>query len=487
LEADLAATVLETAIWGVTDPRRLKWIDSPPPAALDQARGLLIELGALDADGRATAHGRMMAGLPLHPRLAHMILEAKSRGLGATACDIAALLGERDILRFNPGERDADLKLRIDVLRSLSDPEFSLETRYSIDRSTGRRVVGIAALLRRQSRIAKHPKADAAVGRLLAWAYPDRIAQRRPDTYGRYRLANGRGAYFEQPEPLAAEEYLVAAELDGDPRDARIFLAAAYDAATLLDQYAHRISWNETVVWSRERRAVSALRIQSMGALILRSEPLPHPDPDKVLTALIEGIRQEGLDCLPWTKALRQWQARVGFLGRLFGEADEWPDVSDRALTGGIENWLGPFLAGRYRLRDLERIDLKSALAVLLTGSQRKRLEDLAPTHLTVPSGSRIPIDYAFDIPVLAVRIQEMFGATATPCIAGGRQPLLIHLLSPAGRPVQVTQDLAGFWQSGYPEVKKQLKGRYPKHFWPDDPLRFPATARAKTRRKKRR
>jgi ATP-dependent helicase HrpB len=484
-ETDLTALVLETAIWGVVDLQQLRWIDRPSPAAIQQARLLLIELEALDARGRATEHGRAMAGLALHPRLAHMVLKATAQGMGATACETAALLSERDILRFPPGESDADLQLRIEILRAVEDGRSHHDRRCSVEGSTARRVLKIAATLRRQLAIREDRNTAAISGRLLGWAYPDRIARRRPNTSGRYRMTNGRGAYFNQPEPLAAEEYLVAAELDGNPRDARIFLAAATDAATLFDQYAHCMAWDERVAWSPKDRAVKAVRTQSLWALNLRSEPLSDPDPDKVLAALIDGIRREGLNCLPWTPALRQWQARVGFLRRLFAVKGQWPDVSEPALIQTIENWLAPFLSGLYRLVDLKRINLSGALATLLTRPQQKKLDELAPVRLTVPSGSRIPIDYSGETPVLAVRVQEMFGVRSTPRIAAGRQPLLIHLLSPAGRPVQVTRDLSGFWQTGYPEVKKELKGRYPKHFWPDDPLTARPTARAKTRRKK--
>jgi ATP-dependent helicase HrpB len=249
-----------------------------------------------------------------------------------------------------------------------------------------------------------------------------------------------------------------------------------------MDQFADQICWEETVAWDMKRRIVAAQRDLKLGAVTLRSEPLKSPDPHQVLAAMIEGIRQEGLNCLPWTKALRRWQVRVGFLRGITGDQQQWPDVSDEGLTEQLAQWLAPYLNGITRLRDLARIELKKALSNFLSFQQRRLLDELAPTHLTVPSGSRISVDYSGDVPVLAVRLQEMFGLTQTPAVAGGRQSLLVHLLSPAGRPVQITSDLAGFWQTGYPEVKKELKGRYPKHYWPDDPLRAKATARAKPR-----
>jgi ATP-dependent helicase HrpB len=316
----------------------------------------------------------------------------------------------------------------------------------------------------------------------LAWAYPDRVARRRPAGRGKFLLANGRGAVLDPVEPLAAEAFVIAVELDGNRRNARIYKAAACDVDILMEQFAEQVQWAETVAWDRQRRVVAARRDLKLGALTLRSEPLSKPDPHQLLAALLEGIRQQGLDCLPWTRALRHWQNRVCFLRRLVEDQQQWPDASDGGLLRHLAQWLAPYLAGVTRLRDLARIELKKALAGMLSYQQRRLMDELAPTHLTVPSGSRIPIDYSGDVPVLAVRLQEMFGLCQTPTVAGGRQPLLIHLLSPAGRPVQITQDLAGFWQTGYPDVKKELKGRYPKHYWPDDPLRAQATARVRAR-----
>jgi ATP-dependent helicase HrpB len=300
---------------------------------------------------------------------------------------------------------------------------------------------------------------------------------------GRFRLANGRGALLDPAAGLAGEDYLVAAELDGDRREARIFLAAATDAATLAEQFAARLEWTTSVAWDSGRGSVRAERHLRLGALVLRTTPAPDPPPEALREALLDGIRRAGLACLPWTRGLRAWQARVGFLGRLLPE-EGWPDLSDAALEAGLGTWLGPHLGGLQRLRDLARLDLAAILRGCLTWSQARQLEDLAPTHIQVPSGSRIPIDYGPDAPVLAVRLQEMFGATQTPAVAGGRQPLVLHLLSPAGRPVQVTRDLAGFWGTGYLEVKKTLKGRYPRHHWPDNPLTATPSARAKPRKR---
>ena len=318
------------------------------------------------------------------------------------------------------------------------------------------------------------------IGRLLGWAYPDRIAQRRPGARGKFLLTNGRGAYLDPASPLAAEEFIVAVEMDGERREARVFRAAAYSLDILSEQFAQQLRWTETVNWDAERMAVVARRDLKLGAITLRSESLADPDSQQILKALLKGIRKQGLQCLPWTKPLKRWQERVCFLRRIPGDEQQWPDVTNEGLEAHLMQWLAPYLTGMTRLRDLARAPLKAALFSMLPHRQHQQLDELAPTHLTVPSGSRIPIDYSGEVPVLSVRLQEMFGLARTPAVADGRHPLLIHLLSPAGRPVQITQDLAGFWQSSYHEVKKEMKGRYPKHYWPDDPLQAQATARVK-------
>ena len=483
LESDLAGLALELAIWGVTDTSRLRWLDLPPAETFDGARRLLQSLEALDGHGRATDHGRQMAALPVHPRLAHMLMAANRRGCGGSACDLAALLSERDALRFEPGRSDADLRIRFDLLQALRKNRPLFYPGATVAAYPLRRAVRTAANLRRRLGCRRDAADAASIGRLLAWAYPDRIARRRAAGRGRFLLANGRGACLDPVEALAGEEFLVAAELDGERRNARIYSAAPISLDSLIAQFADRIQPVEKVAWDPISRAVAARRELKLGALTLRSDPLASPDAPQVMAALLDGIRQEGLDCLPWTRALRQWQQRVCFLRRLAEEQQRWPEVSDGGLAATLAQWLAPYLTGITRLRDLARIDLKKALFGMLTYQQHKLLDEQAPTHLTVPSGSRISIDYSGDIPVLAVRLQEMFGLFDTPAVAGGRRPLLIHLLSPAGRPVQITQDLAGFWQTGYPEVKKELKGRYPKHDWPDDPLQAQPTARAKARR----
>jgi ATP-dependent helicase HrpB len=483
LDVDLAGLALELAVWGIDAPDALGWLDQPPAAAFAIARQLLFELGALDEAGKVTAHGRHMADLPLHPRLAHMLLAARKKKMGRTACDIAAILSERDPLHFIGRQRDADLKLRLDALHACKAKQPFQIHGCTVDLSAVRHILKVSAML--QQRLGLNRKTDAAPepGRLLAWAYPDRIARQRPGSPGRFLLASGRGAFFASPEPLSASQYLVAAHLDGDRREARIFMAVALDKEGLLDQYAHRIRWQESVTWDSRRKAVSAVRQRVLGALTLDNAIVADPAPEAVLAAMIAGIRETGIAGLPWTRGLRTWQARVMLLRRIEADGGPWPDVSDPALAKTLEVWLAPYLSGMKGLSDLGTSNLSNALSNLLSWQQRRQLEALAPTHIAVPSGSRISLDYSEAVPVLAVRIQEMFGATATPAIANGRLPVMLHLLSPAGRPAQITRDLAGFWHNSYPEVKKELKGRYPKHIWPDDPAHSTPTARAKPRK----
>jgi ATP-dependent helicase HrpB len=480
LEADLAGLALEIALWGVDDPGKLKWLDSPPRNTFDSACELLRSLGALDLASGITDQGRQMAALPMHPRLAHMLVAANSLGYGGIACDMAALLGERDVVRFDPGQQDADIGIRIDLVQALRHNRPLAGQGATIDHAALRRVIRVADRLRRQMGCQADDGHPVSIGRLLGWAYPDRVARRRPGARGKFLLSNGRGAYLDPVSPLAATEFIVAVELDGERREARIFRAAAYSLEVLSEQFARQLHWMEAVNWDPDRLAVVARRDLKLGALTLRSESLATPDSQLVLKALLKGICKQGLQCLPWTKPLKRWQERVCCLRRISEDEQQWPDVTNEGLEAHLMQWLAPYLTGMTRLRDLARVELKAALFSMLPHRQHQRLDELAPTHLTVPSGSRIPIDYSGDVPVLAVRLQEMFGLAQTPTVAGDRQPLLIHLLSPAGRPVQITQDLAGFWQSGYHEVKKEMKGRYPKHYWPDDPLRAQATARVK-------
>jgi ATP-dependent helicase HrpB len=476
LEADLAPLALELAVAGITEPGELRWLDPPPAAAFAQARELLRELGALDEGGRVTAHGRAMASLALHPRLAHMLLRARDQDLGAVACDLAALLGERDVLRGGPSAPDADIRLRLEALRDRGG--------RGADPIALRRVRAEARLLRQQLGVRDETAAvDAteSAGMLLALAYPDRVGQRRADQEGRFLLRSGQGAYFAEPQALGRSAYIVAAELDGQPRDSRIFLAAPIAEAELEAEFGDQIESEEFVRWDDASGGVLARRRRRLGALVLSDAPLRDADAEAVRTALVEGLARQGVESLPWSDGARQLRERLGFLHRL---DPTWPDVADAALLASLPEWLGPHLHGIRRRDDLARVDLAGALLGLLDWKQRARLDELAPTHVEVPSGSRIAVDYSdAAAPVLAVRLQEVFGWTETPRVGNGAVPLTLHLLSPARRPVQVTRDLAGFWRSTYFEVKKDLKGRYPKHYWPDDPLQATPTRRVRPRR----
>jgi ATP-dependent RNA helicase HrpB len=482
LHADLAPLALELACWGTVDAQSLCWLDAPPPAPLAQARDLLRRLDAIDAADRVTAHGRRLAQVGAHPRLAHMLITARELGAARLACELAAILAERDVLRSERGARDADLRLRVTALRGELG---SLPPGLSVDARAMQQARRSAADWQREFARGREESADphAAAGLVAALAYPDRIARRRAET-ARYLLANGRGAHFAEPQALAKSEFIVAAELDGAEREARIYLAAPVEPADLERQFGAQIATVSEIVWDSRAQAIRARRERRLGAVVLETEEIADPDPQALQSAMICGLRQIGLDALPWTADLRQWQARVAMMRQYAVPApDPWPDLGDTALLATLEDWAAPWIAGFSRRDHLARMDLGNALRARITYTQREILEREAPTHWVVPSGSRIPLDYLDgEVPTLSVRLQEMFGLTATPSIAAGRVALLLKLLSPAGRPVQVTRDLVSFWNRGYHEVKKDLKGRYPKHYWPDDPYAAQPTRRARPR-----
>jgi ATP-dependent helicase HrpB len=481
LEADLAPLALELACWGADDPAALAWLDPPPPASLAQARELLTRLEALDAQGRATPLGRDMAALGVHPRLAHMILRGQALGLGPLACAVAALLSERDPLRGAAGPADPDLRSRVDALRGRGLPPGTTADRGALvrigrvveqlERRIGRRAPagGIAA-----------PEESDAVGLLLAFAYPDRIGRWRGDGGGRYVLSGGRGATLPGPSALARSEFLAVAALDAGEREARIQLATPLSLPLLLEHFGGLVEETTRVEWDPRSDAVAARRIRRLGQLVLEDEPLRDAG-ERATAAMLDGIRALGLRCLPWTRELEQWRARVAFARTQDPRgAAAWPDVSDAALLGELESWLAPWLERITRREQLARVDLGAALHGLLDWNAQRRLDALAPTHLVVPSGSRIAIDYSDGVPTLSVRLQEVFGLAESPRVAEGRVPVTLELLSPARRPVQVTRDLESFWSRGYHEVRKELKGRYPKHYWPEDPREAVATRRVR-------
>ncbi len=471
LEADLTPLALELAQWGVREANELRWLDAPPAATLASARDLLGRLGALDREGRISAHGREMARLGVHPRLAHMLLRARSLGDLPVAADLAAVLSERDLLRGTSGGRDADIRSRLEILGG--------EPAVGVDRFGIRAVRSTARDLARQladavpPALAGRPAGGAlSVGALLALAFPDRIGRRRPGQEGRFTLANGRGAHFPEPQSLSRQEFIVAVSLDDRERDALIQLAAPLERAELETVVPERLEWRQSVQWSRREQAVLARRVLRLDALELEERAVSDVPPDQARAALLEGLRDLGIDSLPWTPGARDLQARVAFVRRLDGAYEGWPDLSDTALSVSFAEWLSPWLDGLTRREHLAGLPLEQALLARLSWEQRRQLEELAPTHLSVPTGSRIRIDYLQESgPAVSVRLQEVFGLSETPRLGGGRVPVTFKLLSPAHRPVQVTRDLGGFWRGSYSEVRKALRGRYPRHSWPEDPL----------------
>jgi ATP-dependent helicase HrpB len=526
MEADLAPLALELAGWGARDASELRWLDTPPSAMLASARDLLVRLGALDASGRITQHGRQMARVSVHPRLAHMLLRATDLRSLPLAADLASLLSERDLLRAAGGSRDADIRSRLELVRGEGVAQ-------GVDRAGLQRARRAAKDLLQQVRSvvaddARHATqphnrtvdraADAATttaGTLLAFAYPDRIARRRPGTDGaRYTLANGRGAHFAEIQNLAKQDYIVAVDLDDRERDARILLAAPLTRDEIEEHLSDRLERGESVEWSSRDQAVLARRFVRLDAITLEEKPLQDVPVEAARIAMLEGIRELGLDALPWTRDARDLQARMEFVRRLEqgdlsraaaavgtvannaavassaaaassapSEAapalndDPWPTVSDEALAATTEVWLAPWLDNVTRRDHLARLSLPEILRGLLRWDKQRLVDHLAPTHLQVPSGSNIRIDYLDEsAPAVSVRLQEVFGLDATPRIGGGRVPITFKLLSPAQRPVQVTRDLASFWRGSYAEVRKDMRGRYPKHYWPENPLEAEAT-----------
>jgi ATP-dependent helicase HrpB len=458
LSVDLAPLALELKLWGAP-AERLKFPDPPPAAALAQGEALLTELDALDPAGRVSGLGRRIAEFGAHPRLGRLMLAGRDRNTPVLAAELAAVLSERDPIRV-PGVRDCDLRKRVELVRG--------GAAESVDRAALTRIRELARRWRR-SLGGDGIGGVEETGILLALAYPDRIAQRREG--GTFLLANGRGGYFREPDALARAPLLVAAALDDTGRDARILLAAPVEAADLEQALGSRMASLDRIEWDRRAGAVVARRERRLGALILASAPLAEPDPAAVAAALSEGIRERGIESLPWSKAALSLRARVAFARAQTG-ADGWPDYSDAALGDTLERWLAPRLAGLTRLDQLDSLDLAGALSDGLPGHLRRELDRLAPSHWTSPSGRALAIDYAQAEPALSARIQDFFGVESTPAVAQGRIPLVLSLLSPAGRPVQVTRDLPGFWARGYQPLRAELKRRYPKHAWPEDPSR---------------
>ena len=480
LQADLAGLALQLARWGVT-PEQLIWLDVPPSASYAQARQLLERLGALRGE-KLTPHGEAMAELPAHPRIAHLLIRGQDLGLADMACDVAALLGERDILRGAGADVHSRLALLSGESRAARGGQGGVQRAKQLARQYRSNLRG------KPTQPVADPDHPRWLGALLALAYPDRVAQQRKPGGAEYRLANGRAALFSEVDGLMKQPWLVIADLGSrqGQREERIYLAAEFDPALLDGVLSEQVNVVDQLDWDEREGVLRAERQRKVGELVLSREPLTGLDEAARTQALVNLVRRKGLELLPWTPELRQWQARVALLHELEIQAQgqsEWPDVSDTALVAGLEDWLAPYLGRVSRLSHFANLDLSSIVHNLLKWPLPQRLDEQAPHHIKVPSGSSVRLDYSEHPPILAVRLQELFGLADTPRIAGGRQVVKLHLLSPARRPVQVTQDLANFWRSTYAEVKKDLKGRYPKHYWPDDPLVAEATARIKPRK----
>jgi ATP-dependent helicase HrpB len=407
-----------------------------------------------------------MSALGVHPRLAHMLLRARQLGLLQLGAQLSALLSERDLLRG--GARDVDVRTRLEILRGEVE-------RAPADRGTLRRTQQAAAALERQlgGTAPAATEGPGSAGLLLAFAYPDRIGRRRAGGEGRFALANGRGAHFGEPQALGRQEFIVAVDVDDRDRDARILLAAPLELSDLLTHFAPQLVRADSVAWNTRERAVLARRTVSLGALVLEDRQLPEMPPEAALRAMLEGLRQLGVGALPWDRDARDLQARIEFVRAALGPeaGSEWPQVDDAALGTAFE-WLAPWLDGITRAEHLARISLAEVLKSRLGFAQQRELEEWAPTHLTMPTGSRVRVDYTdASAPAVSVRLQEVFGLSASPLLGRGRVPVTFRLLSPAQRPVQVTRDLAGFWRGSYAQVRKDMRGRYPKHYWPENPL----------------
>jgi len=469
LTADLTNLALQLAAWGVVEHSELRWIDSPPEPALAAARDTLGSLGAIDENLRITDHGRRMLELGAEPRLAHLILAGAEVGLSGTACDVAAVLADRDLLRGR--DRPVDLRARLDALHRGG---------AEVDKAARSRARDSARRWRRAMDAVGEPTDPEQIGSLISQAYPNRIAKRREEP-GSFLLASGAGAMVPIDDSLAGEPYLAVAELQGVGPDARIRTAAPLSLEDLQRLHEARIEHIVTGGWDRRARDVVFEDQTKLGSLILSRSRTTDPPRESIIDGLLAGVRREGLRILSWTPTDNRYRARLSFMHEV--DPDNWPDVSDDHLVAHLEDWLVPVLGGVSDRSGLESIDIKAALNGLIDWRRRRDLDRLAPTHFEVPSGSKIPVDYSSPpSPVLAVRLQELFGLTDSPTVADGAVTVVLHLLSPAHRPVQVTTDLASFWATGYSEVRRELRGRYPKHSWPEDPTTATATARAKRR-----
>lgn len=464
LEADLSGLLLDCAAFGVADPGRLPFLDPPPAPAVAEARTLLVALGAIDADGRITPVGRAMRAVGLPVRLAHMVAEAAAHGLAGDAAELAVLLGERGL-----GGDGTDLDERWRRFRADRSP------RATASRALARRIAADAA--RDGSR--DRPDALPAAGELLLWAWPDRVGKAR-GARGRFVLANGSGGVLDPLDALAGEPYLVVADLQGTAQTARIAAAAAVSEAAIRGRLGDRLAPARTAVFDPDSRSVRAREQERLGAVVLADRTLPAPSGPAADAAILAAVRAHGPGLLDWSDEAASLRARLAWLHHRLGAP--WPDVSDAALIDRLDRWLAPFLTGRADLAAVTPAVLRQALLHLLPTALARAVDVEAPTHFDAPSGSRVPIRYDAEQPVLAIRVQELFGLRLHPSIAHGTVPLTLELLSPAHRPIQTTRDLPAFWAGSWAEVRAEMRGRYPRHDWPPDPAAAMPTSRAKPR-----
>lgn len=507
LRSDLAPVILELAQWGIQEVNELSWLDVPPAGATAQARDLLVKLQAIDEAGRITTHGKKMLSLGVHPRLAHMLLNAQAIHLDELGCLLAALLTEKDCLN---GEKTSDVAYRAALLVQIKHQQ-PIDNSL-INKQQCRQILKTAGEF--QQRLTKSagktefrekntlPKQwspeQNMTGVLLAFAYPDRIAKLRSSKDQRYLLSNNKGAFFSHQDVLANEPFLVIPELNEQPgkhaKEARIFLASSISQAQLEEYFSDTIKEKNSIIWNKKLQKVECLKKTMLGSLVLKERTNSSIAATELHPPLLQGVKSLGLDCLPWSKQAGNLQQRVQFIHyqqahnpactQLLSQID-LPDFSEDFLLNNLEHWLLPHLSNENSIKKLQHLDLEQILNTAISWPTLQLLNELAPEKIQVPSGSQIRIDYSEpDTPVLAVRLQELFGLQTTPAVLRNSCPLLLHLLSPASRPMQVTHDLASFWKNTYNDVKKELRGKYKKHYWPDDPLQAQATSRVKPRKR---
>lgn len=468
LDADLSYLALVLAEWGITQVDELKWLDIPPPAKFAEAKRLLVELDALDESFRITPNGKKMLSLGLSPRLSAMIVKAKKLGLESLACEIAAIISEKDFLRNSHlVPKSCDIRTRLEILYNPNNDMANILFLQNVKKTAEQLKCKIGIRQKKESDM----QFANFTGALLSLAFPDRIGKRRFGKEPIYLLASGRSARLDATDPLSHEEFIVVADLDDKDRDAKIFLACPIEEKQIFELHERHIKKVEVIAWNEKNRMVEARGRRVLGNIVFEEYPLESPDQEKLAEALIDGIRKEGFSKLTISKECKNLFARIQFVSKHDNKHD-WNEFLCEKLFEKIDDWLKPYLHGMKRIEDLQKIDFHEIIKKLLGRERLDVLDKLAPKKIRVPSGSEIMLDYfSREVPVLSVRVQELFGAREHPCVAQGKVPVLIEILSPSLRPVQTTSDLAGFWKNSYQLVRKDMKGRYPKHFWPDDPM----------------